>query len=417
MNIKALFNKSEYAKHSTILMIGTVFSMVLQTVSVAWLGRYYSTQMWGIYEYFCTAYSILLIVATGRYELAIMLPKDDNDGFMVAILSASLSVIIGVSFSLIFVVLGLFGVALSWVFFVPITLSVLGVYYSCNYWLNRRKKYINLAINRVVQGVLFVFFNLLYAFVLPDRTYGLILGYITAQTVVMLMFIVSMLVDYRRLKLKATLPRILQLAREYISFPKLSCVSGVVNNIAVRIPVFLLGFFAGEGVVGQYSMMNRVLGAPITVISEAIRDVFRQKASREYALNGECEKTFKTTFKTLALAAIVPFTLIMLGALPVLNALFGDIWNMAGWFIILMAPFYYVKFIISPLTFMTYIARKQSYDMRWQILLCICSAIAFTIGWILGGEPYLMLLLYGITQTILYFVSFFYTRRLSRGEG
>lgn len=417
MGILSRLKQSEYARNSAILMAGTVFSMVLQTVSVAWLGKFYDASMWGIYEYFCTAYSILLIVATGRYELAIMLPKEDSDGFLTALLSAGLSICFGLVFGIVMLIIWAVTGVISWVFFLPPTLAILGIYYSCNYWLNRKKKYIRLAVNRVTQGILFVVFNLGYAFILPDKRFGLILGYITAQAIVTLMLMVTMLFDYKRYHIKFSLNRIIELAKEYVNFPKISCLSGVVNNIAVRIPVFLLGFFAGDAVVGQYSMMSRVLGAPITVISEAIRDVFRQKASKEYAVNGECERTFKTTFKTLSLSAIVPFLLIMAGALPVLRALFGNIWDMAGWFIILMAPFYYVKFVISPLTFMTYIASKQGYDMRWQILLCACSAAAFSLGYFIGGGPYLMLLFYGIAQTVLYIVSYFYTKRLSGARG
>ncbi len=416
MGVLNKFKKSEYAKNSTILMAGTVISMVLQTLSVFWLGKFYADDMWGIYEYFCTAYSIFLIVATGRYELAIMLPKEDSDGFMIALLSAGLSVAFSIVTTIILFVLYLLGIELGWMIFLPITLAILGIYYSCNYWLNRKKRYINLAINRVIQGVLFVVFNLGYAFILPDRRYGLILGYITAQAIVMVMLIVSMIIDYKKQKFKLSVKRTKELAKEYINFPKISSISGVINNIAVRLPVLLLGFFAGNSVVGQYAMMNRILGAPITVISEAIRDVFRQKASKEYAQNNECYGTFIKTFKSLSLVAIIPFVLIMLGAKPILNILFGDLWNMAAYFIILMAPFYYVKFIVSPLTFMTYIARRQSYDMKWQIALCVSSTIAFYLGYILTKNPYVMLLLYGIVQTILYMVSFNYTKKLAKGE-
>ena len=416
MSIFSKFKKSEYAKHSTILMTGTVISMVLQTVSMIWLGMYYTAEMFGINEYFCTAYSIFLIVATGRYELAIMLPKEDNDGFMVALLSAGLSIVFALVSTVVLVVIWLFGVDLDWVVFLPPTLGILGVYYSCNYWLNRKKKYINLAINRVVQGILFVAFNLSYAVILPDRRYGLILGYLSAQTVVMFMLIISMTIDYKRLNITISRVRIMELAKEYINFPKISSVSGVINNVAVRLPVLLLGFFAGDAVVGQYAMMNRVLGAPITVISEAIRDVFRQKASKEYAINQECYKTFIGTFRSLALTAVVPFILIMIGAKPILSLMFGDLWNMAGNFIILMTPFYYVKFIVSPLTFMTYIARRQSYDMKWQIVLCIGSTVAFYLGYLITKDAYAMLLFYGIAQTILYVVSFQYTKSLSQGK-
>lgn len=416
MSFFSRFNKSEYARHSLILMGGTIFSMVLQTISVAWLGIYYTDEMWAVYEYFCTAYSIFLLVATGRYELAVMLPKDDNDGYMVMILAGGLSIGVSTLGGIGLWAVSLFGVNLDWVFYLPVTLAVLGIYYSCNYWLNRQKRYIRLAVNRVTQGVLFVVFNLGYAFVLPDRRFGLILGYLTAQIIVTLLLVFTVVKDYKRLQIKVSFNRIKELSIEYINFPKVSCISGIVNNLAVRLPVLLLGFFAGDAAVGQYSMMNRILGAPITVISEAIRDVFRQKASREYAANGECRKTFNTTLRTLALAAAIPFLVIFFGALPVLRLLFGSLWDTAGYFIMLMTPFYYIKFVISPLTFMTYIASRQGYDLRWQICLSIASVIGFGTGFLIGKNPYIMLLCYGIAQSILYFVYLRFSSRLSKGD-
>ena len=163
--------------------------------------------------------------------------------------------------------------------------------------------------------------------------------------------------------------------------------AGIVNNVAIDLPVFLLGAFSGSGVVGQYTMMNKVLGAPITVISEAIRDVFRQRASRDYAQNGECRAVYRTTGKTLAVAAAVPFLLLMIGAVPAFDALFGEKWRMAAKFIVMMSPFYYVKFVVSPLTFMAYIAGRQNFDMKWQIAFCLSSAAAFAIGDFVWHSP------------------------------
>lgn len=388
--------------------------MVLQIVSVAWLGKYYSDEVWGVYEYFCTAYSIFLIVATGRYELAIMLPKDDNDGFIVMAISSALSVIFSVLLMLVLLCIGAFGVDLQWVMFLPATLGIIGVYYSANYWLNRKKCYVKLAVNRVVQGILFVTFNLLYAFVLEDKRYGLILGYMTAQLIVTVVLVIYIIIDYKKCSIKLSFSRAKELMGEYQSFPKISVLSGVINNIAVRLPVFLLGSLVGDAAVGQYSMMNRILGAPITVISEAIRDVFRQKASRDFAKNGECKNTYDTTFKTLALTAIVPFILIFIGIKPALTLLFGDLWNMAGTFVMIMTPFYYIKFIVSPLTFMTYIASRQGYDMKWQIMLCVTSTVAFLAGYFMTANPYVMLLMYGIALGVMYGISYRYTRKLSR---
>lgn len=418
MGIKLFSNlkKSEYARNSTILMGGTVISMVLNIVSVAWLGKYYKDEFWGIYEYFCTAYSVFLNLATGRYELSIMLPKEDNDGFMMTILSASLSVAFSAIMLIVLVMFWMIsGISLDWVIYLPLVLLVLGIYYSANYWLNRKKCYIKLAVNRVIQGVLFVFFNLLYAFILPDKRYGLIYGYITAQVIVMLMFIVYMVRDYKKYNIKISLIRIKELAIQYKDFPRISSISGLINNISTRLPVMLLGMFSNSAVVGQYSMMNRILGAPITAISEAIRDVFRQRASKEYAKTAQCEDIYNSTFKTLAITALIPFLLIIIGVKPVLNGIFGDLWNMAGNFVMLMCPFYYIKFIVSPLSFMTYIANKQRFDMKWQLLLCGFSAISFFAGSYLTHNVYFMLLFYGIALSIMYGISFFYTKKLAKG--
>lgn len=417
MKFFSRLKKSEYARHSTLLMASTVISMLLQSVSMLWLGNLYGPEYMGLNQYFSTAYSILLILVTGRYELAIMLPKEPNDGFLLTLLSGGLAVGLSVILEVL-LMLGhfLFGMELDWVAFLPLCLAVLGVYYSCNYWLNRNKQYKKLAFNRILQGILFVLFNTSFAYLLPSRRYGMILGYICAQAVVAFLLFLSLLGDYKEYGITFSFSRIKELAREYIKFPKISTPSGMINNLAVNIPVLLLGPLAGDAVVGQYYMMNRVLGAPISVVSEAIRDVFRQKASQEYAEQGECFHTYQTTFRSLGLIALLPFGLLMLIAVPAFRLIFGESYLMAAFFIVLMSPFYYIKFIVAPLTFMTYIAQKQDFDMKWQIAFCISSVLAFLLGSVLTHNPYIMMLFFGIAQALLYSISFYYTRKLSKGE-
>ena len=48
----------------------------------------------------------------------------------------------------VFCIAAWLGAKLDWAAYLPLCLAVLGVYYSCNYWLNRRKDYWKLAVNR-----------------------------------------------------------------------------------------------------------------------------------------------------------------------------------------------------------------------------------------------------------------------------
>lgn len=398
-------------------MTGTVISMVLKAITGVILANYLGDALFGVFTVYSATYSILLIVATARYELAIMLPKEDNDGFHLMLLSSGLSVIFSFVLSIgMMLYQWIFSAELGWFGFMPITLAILGLYYSINYWLNRKKQYTKLSINRILQGVLFFGYSFLFYFIEPLRTNSLILGYIFSQATVLVLLIVYAIADYKKYEIHISWIRIKELAIENINFPKLSVASGVINNLAVKLPVFLLRIFCGEGVVGQYGMMENILAAPIAIISEAIRDVFRQKASKDYADDHECYHTYKTTFKTLAFAAIVPFALIMFAGKPILSFFCQDKYLMAGTFILIMAPFYYIKFVVSPLTFMTYIANKQAFDMKWQIAFCITSAGGFYLGYLIFGNPYGMLLLYGIALAIMYGVSFYYTRKLAKGE-
>lgn len=416
MSILSRFKKSEYAKHSAILMGGTVASMLMKTLTGLVMADLLGDALFGEYSLYSATYSILLIPATCRYELAVMLPKNDSDGFLVSMLSSCLAIIFSVVLTAILLLAQLFVHISMWLWFMPITLAVLGVYYSVNYWLNRKKNYIKLAVNRVLQGIMYLVCSFACYHIEPLRQYSLIMGYLLSQSFVMIILIIYAVRDYRRYRIVFSFSRIKELALEYINFPKLSTVSGIINNLAVKLPIYLLKLFEGSSAAGQYGLMESVLAAPISLISEAIRDVFRQKASHDYNQNGECSSVYKTTFKTLALSAIIPFALIMIGGIPVLNLLYGEMYRMAGVFILIMTPFYYIRFIVSPLTFMTYIANRQGFDMKWQMLFCVASLVGFFVGYAISQSVYVMLVMYGITTSVMYAFNYRYTRRLSKGN-
>lgn len=417
LSIFSKVKKNEYAKNSTILITGTVISMILKAITAIVLSKYLGDALLGVSGIYTASYSILLIVATGRYELSIMLPKEDDDGFMLMLLSSGLSFVFSALMMILLSIFSaIFSFSLGWVWFLPITLAILGTYYSVNYWLNRKKQYKKMAVNRIFQGILYFGFCFLFYFIEFTKEYSLILGYIFSQATVLIILVIYAICDYKKYNIKVKFSRIKELAFENIDFPRISVASGVVNNLTVKLPVFLLKYFCGLDVVGQYTLMEQVFAAPMTIISESIRDVFRQKASKDYAEDNECYNTYHKTFKTLAISAIAPFLLIMIGAKPIISLAFSNKFNMAAIFIIIMAPFYYVKFIVSPLTFMSYIANKQGFDMKWQTLFCFSSASAFMIGYFVSHNPYVMMALYGVALGIMYAINFYYTRKFAKGE-
>ncbi len=421
--------KNDYAKNASTLMIGTTLGMLITLVASPWLSRHYSNEAFGALQLYQSTYSILIIIATLRYEYAIMLPKAEKDAFSVLLCSltstAIFSVLCGLFVSAVFGLrISLFGLnEFRWLLYMPVTVLVLGIYYSCNYWLNRRKRYVNLAVNRIVQNGLTVVFSVLFSSRYWDVEDGMILAYLLSMVVGTVLFLVYVLMDFVRLHIHLSFREISAMFKRYRRFPLNTMPTGLINTVAVQVPVFILQRYFGEGVVGQYYMMNRVLGTPITVVGQAIADVFRQKASATYAQKGECYQVYKSTAKALALLAIVPFGLLAVFATPLFRFVLGDGWEMAGVFVTLLTPFYYIRLIVSPLTFMSIVAEKQRFELLWQSSLFVLTSLAMLVSCQLfppvsgfNLSAYFAMSAYGLVYMLMYGYHFTYTRRLAKGQ-
>ncbi len=426
-NIKKLF-KNEYARDASTLMVGTTLGMVIQLLASPLLARIYDDSAFGILQLFSSTYAILAIIATLRYELAILLPKSDDDAFSVLMASCASTVIFSVLCQLFVAAVKIFDISvfglnrITWLKYVPASALIYGLYYSFNYWLNRRKRYFNLAINRILQNLLIVVFSVLFSGTLLNINDGMIISYLAAMGFVTILLIFYAFQDYRRLSIKLSVKSVFSMAKRYRRFPINTMPTGLINNVAANMPVFILRYFFGDGVVGQYYMMTRVLGTPVSIIGQAIGDVFRQRSSSTYAERGECKNIYVSTTKALAGIAVVPFVILMLIARPAIVFLLGDQWKMAGMFIVLLAPFYFIRLVVSPLTSMTIVAEKQTFELIWQIGLCILTSAALIISCIMipadgSNIPYYVAMsAYALVYSVMYILHFLYTRQLARGK-
>lgn len=81
---------------------GTALAQGITILSVPVLSRIYAPESFGIAALFGSIVIILSIISGLRYELAIILPENDSDGFALFLLHAGLSVLSGAITGLIF---------------------------------------------------------------------------------------------------------------------------------------------------------------------------------------------------------------------------------------------------------------------------------------------------------------------------
>ena len=399
-------------------MSGTTLSQAIPIAISPILTRLYTPEDFGVFALYMSLLVIVSSFVTGRYELAILLPKNDDDVKGIVKL-----VVMLLSFSclLLWMIVFFFNQSIArlfdhqeiaeWLYFFPISIFFIGLYQVYYYLLLREKRFQNLSINKVIVSAT----NSTTQIVCGMSTlggFGLLCGsllsYILSIIILMKHSIVSHFFDFQKVS-------IVSVAKEYRNYPMYDVPAVLMNNLSNQLPLLALGKFFGFGIVGAYSLMTKVLMIPIGLVSSGIVDVFKQRAIEDYNTYGNCRDIYVKTFKSLFIIGGIPFGILGFFAPELFAFVFGETWRKSGEFAQIMIPMMYLQFVISPLSYVLYIANKQKYDFYGQIFLLMTVLIAIACGLHYQSEI-ILLTVFSIGYANIYLVYLAYSYYLSNGD-
>lgn len=418
--IKKILPKSTYAKNVLTLMTGTGLAQAIPIAISPILTRIYSPEEFGIFALYMAIASILTVLVTGRYEMAILLPKKDRDAMNLVALSIALSFFVSV---IILIVVSVFNSQLIsfmgvpelsiWLYWVPASTFLMGVYQSLNYWSNRKSHYRRLAVSRVVQSSATGSTQLAGAFNNIGAS-GLVGGQLIGQTLSAAVLGSLIYKEDKKYIKKIKKIRIIALARKYINFPKFLIVAHGFNTASGQMPTFLLSSLFNTAAAGFFMLTQRVMGAPMTLVASAIGDVFRQEASYAYVNTGSCKDIYIKTFKRLLYISILPSIAFFFIAPDLFALIFGEKWRVAGEYAQILTPMYFFRFVVSPISQVSIIAEKQVIDLMWQIALIFMVVTSFFLGFFFDSIK-IGFILFSITYSLMFFIAFLINYNISRG--
>ncbi|MCD5380539.1 oligosaccharide flippase family protein [Candidatus Gracilibacteria bacterium] len=375
--------KSEFNRNILTLMTGTIIAQAIPIAISPLLTRIYSPDDFGIFALYMSIISILAVIATGRYELAIILPEKDEDAINLIALSM---ILVSVFCFFVFILVLVFNDQIvsilkapnisSWLYFTPISIFFMGLYQNLNSWINRKKQYKKQALSKVVQNATIGSSSLGLGFS-GIISSGLIMGLIAGQGVVASFL---GLLTWRRDKSlfkKINSLQVIHMGRKYIDFPKYDIAASLSSVSSQQIVHILFNSLFGSTTAGYYYLTQRMLGAPISFLASAILDVFKQKAAKDYKKHGNAKVIYKSTFKKLLVLSIIPTTIIYFFAIDIFVFMFGENWKEAGIYAQILAPMLLFRFLANPLSFMLYIANKQIINLYTQLLSIIILLLLF----------------------------------------
>lgn len=377
MSLNLFRVKSDFFRNVATLILGTSIAQLLPILISPILTRAYTPEEFGVFALFTTLGTILGTIATGRYELAIMLPKAEHKSLSVAVLSIGLTAIMTLTFVTVFY--GFKGdiahllqndAIMSWLIFVPIFVFLYGFYQNINYWHNRHARFKILALSRVFQSTITSVIQLIsgiFHFGVGGLISGLIIGQFSSVFVLVLSRRNKWIIHINKLHLR----RILFEGKKYIKFPLIDGPTSLLNVLSAQLPNVLFAILFSPATAGFYFLTQRVLQAPVTLISGAFLDVFKQKAGEEFQRYGHARNIYKKTIKVLLLISVIPSIIAFIILPDLFSLFFGKTWHEAGIFAQILMPAIFMRFIVSPLSFIIYIAQKQKWNLICMIILCV----------------------------------------------
>jgi O-antigen/teichoic acid export membrane protein len=413
--------KGSFATNVLTLMTGTTIAQLILLAASPVLTRIYIPKDFGIYTLYISMASLIAILSTGRYELAVMLPDNDEDAINIVGLIIMLSFLISL---VALIILWIFNVPIAkmlgilevsiWLYLVPLMVFLTGIYQAFYYWLNRKKQYKRLAENKIIQAVLTAGISVAMGATGLGVT-GLVVGATLGQVIATGIIgwqawkeNKGMIALLRYYKIKKQIGR-------YQRFPLYCLPADFLNVASNQAPAVLLSSFFGPIVTGFFGLTQRVLGTPVSLISTSVFDVFKERASSDYRKDGNCRDIYIKTFKGLFLLSIIPFMIFFFTAPKLFSIIFGKNWIVAGEYAQILSLMFFFRFTCSPLTYVLYIAQKQNYDLVWQIALFIAIISSIITGAYWNSAKVSMICL-SLSYSIMYIIYFLLSYHFAKGN-
>ncbi|MDY2940761.1 MAG: oligosaccharide flippase family protein [Varibaculum sp.] len=367
------------AKNILTLLSGTASAQVVAIVISIFTARMFTPETFGEFGIYSSVAGIVVVAASLRYDMTIMLPDTDAEAKNIARLATRSNIIVSIisvvlAFALHDVILKIWGskILADWMPLIGITVFCSAQAFIFQYWFNRHKHYKVIALNRFEQTVGSSGGQLLFGLIgmrsFLGLTFGTFFGLIWAY--LKLRFKTH---DLREPVPPGT-PTMRELAGRYKKMPLLNLPTALIDTVRANGIQLIIGGIA-LGSLGQFNLAWRVLQAPIALINSALSQVFFQQLSR--VKPGEMYPAVKAILKKSALLGVPPFVLLYILSPWLIPFVFGSQWHMAGDIARALTPWLAINLISAPVSTVFVVTSRQ----QWTLLFSVVFAAA-PLAWL-----------------------------------
>ena len=373
---------------------GNAAAQILQLIAVPVLMLLYEPSDYGVYAVYLAAVAVLAVVSALRYDFAILLATSRRTIFSLFTLCTgmvagwcTMLVLLSTGATLVYASDQWPALPLRFALFLPLGVGLSALHTVSLQYATRQQEYGTLRTARILYGFVTVLAQGALFFVYESPV-GLILGEALGRAAGVLILTRPVFVDWRSCPARVSIRSVAAAARRYSRFPRYLVAMDFLSTIARNAPVTLFAIFFGTSVAGVYGQAQRLCGAPLTLLAQAVGRVFVGRLSSALREKADVRQIFHDVSIRLVMMALVAVAGIAAAAV-VLPLILGQTWQGIGPVLILLLPSFFALFIASPVAPCLTVLNRQRLQLLWEvvrltatagcILLAVRLALAFDI--------------------------------------
>lgn len=413
LNLK---NRSEFIKNILKLITGTAIAQLLTIAFSPIVQRMFTQEEWGFFALVSSIYGVVALVACGRYEVALLVPKRNVE----AINLLGLSLVVNLGFAFLFYLV-LFLIALAgfgerlgiWYYLLPVFVLIVGFSQSLVAWNNRRKKYREIANFRVSQSLFNNVFSISTSLAKVPFN-GVLLAYLGSGLISLLVAVYQIRSDFRLIIHGVSWSRMWFVGKKYVRFPLINTFQALLDALQLNGLIYIISFLFGDYYVGVFSLAIRILFLPMGFIGGAISQVFYQEANSLVHQNKPLFPHVKRTLKMSCLVISPVFVILVVAGPLLFSFVYGKAWIGSGVYARYLAAWVCIDFVRASLSQIPLIFNKHHVLLVFSITSNLVILLVFIVGHFMELRLGMILMITSALQVLLIFALINWTVRISK---
>lgn len=367
---------SDLIKNISILVSGTTIAQLIPIILQPLLRRYFSPEEFGAYAVYLSLIGILIVIASLKYELAIILPEKDKTATNILALAVLINLVFSFVLLIIIVlfrrpVLNLINLPVHYsiyLYLVPLGVFLHSMYQSINYWLIRKKLFFSISLIKFIRrgsegsAQIMLMFSKVSA--------GLVIGDIIGHFANCVSGIIQALRNDVNL-MHVSIIKLKYVFKKYLEYPKFNVIPSFMSACSYLLPAIFINKFFSSEYAGYFDLSKLMLSIPLALIATSISNVLLQLISEKFRKNESFVSSLFSIIFLVLFIGLFEIIIIRIWGVKLFNLFFGQEWELSGIISRVLVWSFALNFLVASFSSLFISMKKIKILSAWQLLYFI----------------------------------------------